>query len=339
MSVVVDDVGSFPLPDSMSRAIFNKAYVGARKAMVRSGAAGKKRLLASSFGRVILDSFRKKCDAGLDVVSYPQHYDMHEQFAEPVHEAMEEGTYAVGEKQAVIPEVRVIGEAARALSEEHGRRLSLRVCVTGPMELYLREVGTVAYEDVLMMFAETVRAFAQNSLLNSKYVRTEIVSLDEPSFGFRDVSADKELMTEVLEKAFDFGGVTRQIHIHSTSRATDLLQVRNIDVLGLEYAAAPKNAESLSREMLEAADKHVRVGISRTDIDSMTAELYGRGIATPEPSELVESESVIRKRFLMAEQRYGDRMALTGPDCGLGGWPSQEAAQLLLRRTVKAVKA
>jgi 5-methyltetrahydropteroyltriglutamate--homocysteine methyltransferase len=339
MSVVVDDVGSFPLPDSMSRAIFNKAYVGARKAMARSGAAGKKRLLASSFGHVILDSFRKKCDAGLDVVSYPQHYDMHEQFAEPIHEAMKEGTYVVGEKQAMIPEVCVMGEAARELSEEYGRRLSLRVSVTGPMELYLREVGTIAHEDALMMFAETVRAFAKNSILNSKHVRTEIVSLDEPSFGFRDVSADREIMLKVLEKAFDLGGVARQIHIHSSSRATDLLQVRNLDVLGLEYAAAPKNAESLSRGMLEVADKHVRVGISRTDIDSITAELYGRGISAPEPSQLVESESVMRKRFLTAKRRYGDRMAFTGPDCGLGGWPSQEAAQLLLRRTVKAVKA
>jgi methionine synthase II (cobalamin-independent) len=32
-------------------------------------------------------------------------------------------------------------------------------------------------------------------------------------------------------------------------------------------------------------------------------------------------------------------MTFTGPDCGLGGWPSQEAAQLLLERTVKAVKS
>jgi methionine synthase II (cobalamin-independent) len=31
-------------------------------------------------------------------------------------------------------------------------------------------------------------------------------------------------------------------------------------------------------------------------------------------------------------------MTFTGPDCGLGGWPTQEAAQLLLTRTVKAVK-
>jgi methionine synthase II (cobalamin-independent) len=47
---------------------------------------------------------------------------------------------------------------------------------------------------------------------------------------------------------------------------------------------------------------------------------------------------VITKRYQIAKQKYGDIMTFTGPDCGLGGWPSQEAAQLLLKRTVEAVK-
>jgi methionine synthase II (cobalamin-independent) len=32
-------------------------------------------------------------------------------------------------------------------------------------------------------------------------------------------------------------------------------------------------------------------------------------------------------------------MTFTGPDCGLGGWPSQEAAKLLLEHSVQAVKS
>jgi methionine synthase II (cobalamin-independent) len=54
---------------------------------------------------------------------------------------------------------------------------------------------------------------------------------------------------------------------------------------------------------------------------------------------MVESEDTIGKRFMAAKEKYGDRMTFTGPDCGLGGWPTQEAAQLLLKRTVDAVKA
>ena len=48
---------------------------------------------------------------------------------------------------------------------------------------------------------------------------------------------------------------------------------------------------------------------------------------------------MIRKRFLAAKAKYGDRLAFTGPDCGLGGWPSQEAAQFLLERTVNTIKS
>jgi 5-methyltetrahydropteroyltriglutamate--homocysteine methyltransferase len=144
---------------------------------------------------------------------------------------------------------------------------------------------------------------------------------------------------EVLENAFDFKGVTKQIHLHSSSRVSDLLDVENVDVLAFEYAASPRNIESLSRQMLDKADKQMRVGVSRTDIDSITAELYDKGVAMPTATQMVESEDTIRKRFMAAKEKYGDRMTFTGPDCGLGGWPTQEAAQLLLKRTVDAVKA
>jgi 5-methyltetrahydropteroyltriglutamate--homocysteine methyltransferase len=339
MDTLVDDVGSFPLPSYVDRNTFNRAYDLARQAIIEGRDVMKDDFLSSKFCKIVIDSFKKKCAAGLDVINYPQHYDMYRQFAEPIHGVMKEGTYVVDEKQAFIPEMHVINEAARGLSEELGRRVMLRACITGPMELYLKEVGTVPYKDILLMFAETVRRFAGNSILNSKYVKTEAVSLDEPSFGFQDISADRDTVLEVLENAFDFKGVTKQIHLHSSSRVSDLLDVENVDVLAFEYAASPRNIESLSRQMLDKADKQMRVGVSRTDIDSITAELYDKGVAMPTATQMVESEDTIRKRFMAAKEKYGDRMTFTGPDCGLGGWPTQEAAQLLLKRTVDAVKA
>lgn len=339
MDTLVDDVGSFPLPSYADRNTFNRAYDLARQAIIEGRDVMKDDFLSSKFCKIVIDSFKKKCAAGLDVINYPQHYDMYRQFAEPIHGVMKEGTYVVDEKQAFIPEMHVINEAARGLSEELGRRVMLRACITGPMELYLKEVGTVPYKDILLMFAETVRRFAGNSILNSKYVKTEAVSLDEPSFGFQDISADRDTVLEVLENAFDFKGVTKQIHLHSSSRVSDLLDVENVDVLAFEYAASPRNIESLSRQMLDKADKQMRVGVSRTDIDSITAELHDKGVAMPTATQMVESEDTIRKRFMAAKEKYGDRMTFTGPDCGLGGWPTQEAAQLLLKRTVGAVKA
>jgi 5-methyltetrahydropteroyltriglutamate--homocysteine methyltransferase len=90
--------------------------------------------------------------------------------------------------------------------------------------------------------------------------------------------------------------------------------------------------------LLDDADKQIRVGISRTDIDSILAELNDKGVVKPKMEQLVDDEALIKKRFLAAKEKYGDRLAFTGPDCGLKGWPSQEVAQLLLQRTVKAVK-
>jgi 5-methyltetrahydropteroyltriglutamate--homocysteine methyltransferase len=339
MNVLVDDVGSFPLPPSIDKKLFEKAYVLAREAIINGKDTKKEEFLLNNFHNVIIDSFKKKLETGLDIVNYPQHYDMHKQFTETIREVMNKGTYVVDEKQAIIPEVHVIKEEAEGLCKEIGKKIALRVCVTGPMELYLKVVGVVPYKEVFLMFAETVRRFAKNSILNSKYVKTEVVSLDEPSFGFQDATADKNTILEVLEKAFDFSGVVKQIHLHSSSRVADLLEVKNLNVLSFEYAASPKNIEAVSKKMLEKADKQIRVGISRTDINSITAELYEKGVIKPYMEQLVESEEAIRKRFLTAKEKYGETMTFTGPDCGLGGWPTQEAAQLLLKRTVNAVRA
>ena len=339
MNVLVDDVGSFPLPHGIDRKLFAKAYVLARGAIIKGKDMKKEEFLLNNFYNVIIESFKKKLETGLDIINYPQHYDIHRQFTEVIQEATNKGTYMVEEKNAIIPEIYVIKEKAESLSKEIGKKISLRVCVTGPMELYLKMVGTIPYKDILLMFAETVNRFAKNSILNSKYVKTEVVSLDEPSFGFQDVTADRDTLLDVLEKAFDFSGVVKQIHLHSSSKVADLLTVKNLDVLSFEYAASPKNIEAVSKKMLDEADKQIRVGISRTDIDSIMAELYEKGIAKPNSEQLVESGETIKRRFLKAQEKYGERMTFTGPDCGLGGWPTQEAAQLLLKRTVNAVKS
>lgn len=338
MDTLVDDVGSFPLPDHVSRESFNKAHALARRALISEKGIRDDEFLENNFYRPVIDSFKKKLDCGLDVVSYPQHYDMHMQFIETIHKAMDKGSYIVDEKHAIIPEVYVINQEAKRLAEETGRRISLRVCITGPMELYLKEIGTTAFTDVLLMFAESVKRFAKNSILNSKHIKTEVVSLDEPSFGFQNISADRDVILDVLEKAFDFSGAKKQIHLHSSSSVTNVLNVKGLDVVSVEYAASPKNIEAVSKGMLEKADKQVRVGIVRTDINSILAELYEQGITKPNNAQMVETQEIIQKRFLTAKQKYGERITFTGPDCGLGGWPTQDAAQLLLKRVVNGVR-
>ena len=161
---LIDDVGSFPLPASISRDVFDKAYVQARQAMIAGHGVRESQFLLVNFCAVVADSFRKKSATGLDVVNYPQHYDMHKQVTDEIYRAMDDGSYLVDERRAIIPEVNVITDEAKKLCEEFGKRVLLRVSITGPLESYLKVVGTTAHSDVLMMFAETVRRFAKNSL-------------------------------------------------------------------------------------------------------------------------------------------------------------------------------
>jgi 5-methyltetrahydropteroyltriglutamate--homocysteine methyltransferase len=338
MKVVVDDVGSFPLPSTVDRASFDRAYALARDAVVNGMDISKDDFLVKNFYRVVVDSFMKKCQAGLDVVNYPQHYDMNNQFLDVIHRAMDKGTYIVDAKSAIIPEVFVIEKEAKTLCEEAGGKISLRVCITGPIELHLREVGTTLYQDVLLMLAETVKRFAKNAILDSKHVKTAVISIDEPSFGFQDVDAGVDVILEAFEKAFDFGSVTKQIHLHSPTKVAELVRVKNLDVLSFEFAASPRNIEGVGKKLLESYDKHVRVGITRTDLDAMTAELQDKGMTEPNVMQIVEDEATIRKRFETASKKFGDTLAFVGPDCGLGGWPTQESAQLVLKRTVDAAK-
>jgi 5-methyltetrahydropteroyltriglutamate--homocysteine methyltransferase len=126
--------------------------------------------------------------------------------------------------------------------------------------------------------------------------------------------------------------------LHFASGIHDLLSVEGLDVLSFEYAASPKNIESVPKNILERADKKIRVGIARTDIDTIWAELYESGITQPSAEQLVETVDAMKKRYLFAKEKYGEQMTFTGPDCGLGGWPSQDAAELVLKRSVEAVK-
>lgn len=339
MDTLVDDIGSFPLPPSIDRVTYAKAYRAAREEIAKGNDPKKNEFMKTNFCNVVLDSFKKKLQTKLDIVNYPQQYNGTRQVGDVIHKAMDNGSFIVDEKAAFLPEVKLIAQEAKSLCEEFGKKILLRVSLFGPMELYLKEIGTTYYPDVLNGFAETIRRFAKNSILNTKYIKTEVVSIDEPSFGFLDITAEKDALSNVFEKAFDFKDTTRQIHLHSSTRLPDLLSVSNLDVLTFEYAASPKNIEGVSKKMLQDADKQVRVGVSRTDIDSIMAELNDKGVQKPTDTQLVETENAIRKRYVLAKAKYGETMTFTGPDCGLGSWPTQEAAQLLLERTVTAVKS
>src|SRR3990170_4798550 len=126
MGTLIDDVGSFPLPSTVDRETFNRAYRLARGALVNGKDVRADAFLWLNFGSVTLDAFRKKCQTGLDVVNYPQQYDGIKQVSDVIHIAMEKGTFIVEMQDAVLPEVALINSEAKNLSEEIGGRIKLR---------------------------------------------------------------------------------------------------------------------------------------------------------------------------------------------------------------------
>ena len=47
----------------------------------------------------------------------------------------------------------------------------------------------------------------------------------------------------------------------------------------------------------------------------------------------------MRKRLDRAYAQFGDRLRATGPDCGLGSWPSQDLAGRMLANCAEAVRS
>ncbi|MGE5532791.1 MAG: hypothetical protein ACM3UN_00420 [Bacillota bacterium] len=338
METLVDDIGSFPLPPGIKREEYARAYELARQAIINHQDPSKDEFIQRNFYSLVIESFRTKISTGLDVVNFPQHFSGIRQVGDSVHAAMEKGSFVVDQEMAFLPEIYVLNQEAKHLSEDFGRKIQLRVSIFGPIEQYLAEVGATAYSDVLDGFAQTINRFAKNSILNNKYIETKVISIDEPSLGHSSFSGSSEMVRQALEKAYDFQGPIRQIHLHFASGVNDLLSVKGLDVLSFEYAASPRNIDAVPKSVLEKADKQIRVGIARTDIDSIWAELYEKGITQPTTEQLVETKETIKKRYELAKEKYGERMTFTGPDCGLGSWPTQDAASLLLKRTVEAVK-
>ncbi|MCL2134863.1 MAG: hypothetical protein FWH37_04830 [Candidatus Bathyarchaeota archaeon] len=338
MYPLIDDIGSFPLPKSVNRETFVQAYLKTREAIINKQDPTVDEFTQKNFCQVIVDSFRKKLTSGLDVITFPQQFDGLRQIGDAIREAMAQGSFVVETNKAVLPEIYVLNKYAKELSEEFNKKILLRVCVFGPIEQYLHEIGTIAYPDVLEGFAETINRFAKNAILNNKYIETRVISIDEPSHGHTNLTASSELVVEILQKAYNFNGPTRQIHLHSTSGISNLFNVKGLDVLSFEYAASPRNIHDVTKSMLEEVDKQIRVGITRTDIDAIWAEVCEKGFESPSNEQLVESTDIIRKRYLDVKRKYGELLTFTGPDCGLGSWPSQDTATLVLKRTVEAVK-
>lgn len=311
-SYFFDDIGSYPLPKG-----------------VRLDDLSREQYL-----ELVKDTLAQKIAAGVEVPTYPQFRDMISMFLDPIEKPEnQESPYLIKKENTEIVELMAIPPGCR-----------IRVCVTGPVELYLSAFGATNYTDILYDLARSVARFLERALESGKVA---VASLDEPSLGISStVVFEKEEILKALEIASDpCKGIDCEVHLHSPLYAEPCARVPGLSIIGVESAAHPDYLKLIDRKLLEETDTYLRAGIARTDILAMAANLNDRlGINLwDDPARLereifaMESVEVIKGRLEAARKSFGDRLRAVGPDCGLGSWPSQSMASLLLTNCAAAV--
>jgi 5-methyltetrahydropteroyltriglutamate--homocysteine methyltransferase len=115
----------------------------------------------------------------------------------------------------------------------------------------------------------------------------------------------------------------------------------------MESAAQPSLLALIDKKQLEQYDKFLRIGVARTDILSMAAEydelhhtnaFKDKGVLNAVINEYNSPEK-ITKRLEKAYAIFGDRIKYVGPDCGLGPFPGQELAYMVLKNTAEGITA
>lgn len=341
---IIDDIGSIPFPDYVNVEQFKKLYWDAYKAIISGDQDNMKsnRGLNYNIIKPIVDSFKLKLECGLEIPTYPRHWDMHTPFLNPIESYAIE-PFLIEPSKARIIEVDIIKDYAKEYYESTGNRIKCRVCVTGALELYLKKMGYAVYKDIALNFAKSVNHFIQNSIFNTKYFETPIISIDEPCIGIitYNLISDDDI-TDIIE--VESAGISAeiQIHLHSLIKSHVALNCKNIDVLTCEYAS--NKHYIIPRKLLEEYDKYIRVGVTRTNVSNIMADRIEEGMnpkvfeTTEGLISIIDSTERIKKRYKEALKQYSDRFKYVGPDCGVIGWYNHEVVSELFKRTVQAVK-
>ena len=310
--IFFDDIGSYPLPRG-----------------VRLDGLSRDRYL-QLVGQVLAEKIR----AGVEIPTYPQLRDMIRMFMDPIKDPdMTESPFLIRREKAEILELQAVPPGQK-----------VRVCVTGPVELYISAFGATGYTDILYTLAESVSRFLEWAKEEGKMA---IASLDEPSLGLNsNIIFSEEEIQEALEIASrPCRGMHCEVHLHSPLYAELCAHVSGIDILGVESAAHPDYLKLIEREVLEDTGTYLRAGIARTDIFSLSAQLNDRYKVNlwedlprlEREITSLESPLIMKSRLDQAYAQFGDRLIATGPDCGLGPWPSQELAGSILGNCAAAI--
>ncbi|ODS42215.1 MAG: hypothetical protein MSIBF_02450 [Candidatus Altiarchaeales archaeon IMC4] len=337
--MITDDIGSFPAP-----GIERKRAQEIALSIASGSCCAEDKTL---FDNAVSSAMQMKLDSGIDVPNFPQFADMISGFFSLIENFQSDEPWVVQREKAAIPEIESLKKFAKKRYDETGKPLELRACVTGPLELYLKTAGNSVEGDLLANIAKSVSFFVENSAMNEKYIKTSILSIDEPSLGLNpNIMADEGDLAKAWEISVGPAkGIDVHVHLHSPNDMDKFYGVAGVNVIGIEAAEEPNNLGIVDKEGLEENGKFLRIGVARTNIFGIASDFLGKtGIDVwREPAKLgqmvddMEGPEIIGKRLEKAHGMFGELIKYVGPDCGLGSWPTAQAASLLLKNTTRAV--
>jgi 5-methyltetrahydropteroyltriglutamate--homocysteine methyltransferase len=357
------DIGSLPFSGNFAEFLGGASQFES----IRSGDA------SSYFRSKVVTSFLDKAQAGISIPYYPQFRDMNYMFIELIDglEKLEKG-YVESEQMSLkatgisVPEVKVIKENSKEISEGLGHSFEFGFCVTGPYTLSshfaIRDTG------LFLRLGRVISQLVENSVFNEKYARASMISVDEPVFGLVDdplidlggegrenLRKAWEQITRVVKAKSD--SVHTCIHLHSTADKL-FWEVESLDVVESERDNLLYRSKE-TKKLLEAYDKFLKANVCTTNFDRLIREkVIGshqqnidinekikenwKKILNGELNALVflEDVALIRKRILDIANRYGpERVPYASPECGLKGYPTYECALECLRRVASAARS
>jgi 5-methyltetrahydropteroyltriglutamate--homocysteine methyltransferase len=310
------DVGSLPFPNSFNEDRFLQGCKLFEQRYFQPNSINEG--LVEYFEKTVCNSFVDKMRSGIDIPCYPQYRDMITQFTGfyKTHEGyftnMAEELLTKGEynpKYTFIAEVEVLRRSSRRISEITGRDLvEFKACITSPLDLSF------------IVPTEFLISITKNVSTKSKYLKTRVITLDIPSFGYqmvidRTLESCREIFDGIKANGKD---VETALHLHSGNHR-DFLEIGSLDIL--EIHSELLESPPVLRKELEDYDKFLQVGIASTT-----------NLTKP------ESISILRKRANKATKLFKDRVKYFSPDCALKGLPDHKQALRLLRNVSKVTQ-
>ena len=325
------------------------------------------------FEEKAVEGFVDKAKAGIDVPSYPQYRDMTSMFLDVIEGVgVSNGAYietaplTLKDQRGTIAEVSAIKNRSKQIYEKLGDAFQLRVCVTGPYTLS----SLFSYKDksTFTRLGKVLTEIVEANIFNIKEGRVQLVSIDEPAFGFIDEplldrgSEGRENLLkawETMARKITEKGAEACLHLHNTSDELfwDVKAAKMIE----SHVNDPFYQAKRTKERLESTDKFVKASIATTDFDELIRNyIVKRSENKPseislneriadtwkqlnakriDPTTFVEDIEVMKDRLQKIMTGLGEnRVAYAGTECGLRSFPTHESAIECLKRVVRAVR-